>query len=171
MSGADTDTARRLTRLAESSQLPAALARGVLFTGAALATLAVCLLPQRAATAPEALGDLLLPGWLSVLGAACLLGQAAAATRRAARAAGDLMREVAKKLVTQPLAGESADNGATWNDAGEQGASFPANRIFYALGGARRPTADGYVIGTFTEYDLGTAANPKVRFFKMRIPH
>ena len=54
----------------------------------------------------------------------------------------------------------SDDNGATWHDYAQSGNSFVG---LYAIGGCRQPTADGYVIGSFTE------RGSKVHFLKIPV--
>ena len=63
----------------------------------------------------------------------------------------------------------SRDAGSTWSDLALANAVGP-ERWVYAVGGARRPTADGWVLGTYTEFPVNGAGPGSflVRFFKVR---
>jgi Neuraminidase (sialidase) len=56
----------------------------------------------------------------------------------------------------------SDDNGATWYDYAVSEKTF----TLYAIGGCREITADGYIIGSFT--DTSPGSDPRVYFFKIR---
>ena len=62
----------------------------------------------------------------------------------------------------------SDDNGATWHDHARSEETFNV----YSIGGARRTTGDGYVIGTFTDQDgsnMSTDRSSRVIFFRLPI--
>ncbi|HEX4924613.1 MAG TPA: hypothetical protein VFV50_11025, partial [Bdellovibrionales bacterium] len=60
----------------------------------------------------------------------------------------------------------TADNGSTWQDYAMAG---EAARIKTQIGGYRRLTYDGYVVGTYTEYDAQPAGAPvSVKFFRIK---
>jgi hypothetical protein len=115
MSLADAEAARRLARLAESSQAPAAAGRSSLLFAALLPVLTSCLAPSGTETAGPTLplaGPLL--GWMTVLGGAVALAQAGAAAKRAARGARELALEVERQLAALPPGSrEAGENGTT----------------------------------------------------------
>ncbi|HEY3498970.1 MAG TPA: hypothetical protein VGK73_29970, partial [Polyangiaceae bacterium] len=112
MSGALSETTRRVTRLADSSQSPAALARAALLFAAVLPALAVCLLPGGADAAAPGSGPLL--GWMVVAGAGVVLFQTGAGLRRSARGAREATLEVERQLGSAPRGTrESSENGST----------------------------------------------------------
>jgi len=61
----------------------------------------------------------------------------------------------------------SADNGTTWHDHARSTYTPGGNKAIYAIGGARRLTTDGWMIGTFTEQDTGTGPHG-VFFFRVK---
>lgn len=61
----------------------------------------------------------------------------------------------------------SYDNGESWLDYA-QSSPIAANRAMYALGGARRLSPDGYVLGTYSEYDPEEPTNVLVRLIKIK---
>jgi hypothetical protein len=157
--GADADTARRVARLAESTELPAGLARAALFLGASLAALAACLSPRAAgaATAAEATPATALLGCLALFGAACLLVQAALVARRAARAAREVTLEVERQLASAPPGTrETGDNGVTSYRACEElcGRLGLAGALPLATVGAALPVVLG--IGLVLVYRIGS---------------
>lgn len=61
----------------------------------------------------------------------------------------------------------SRDAGASWHDFAKSEAQ---PRAMYAVSGARQTTADGYIIGAYTEVANSGESYPRVRFFKIRAP-
>ncbi|HOZ46111.1 MAG TPA: hypothetical protein PLO37_10115 [Candidatus Hydrogenedentes bacterium] len=61
----------------------------------------------------------------------------------------------------------SPDNGETWEDYARTDETFN----LYSIGGCRRATDDGYIIGSFTDSkapNLTTACESKVYFFRLQ---
>jgi hypothetical protein len=113
MAGVEGEALLRLQRVADSTQLPAAVARSELSLTQALAAFsgALALVP---ATAPN--GDVSANGWVTPLGVGLVLFAAGAMARRAARGARELAVEVERQLVTagpEPAAEDRAPSYRT----------------------------------------------------------
>ena len=93
MGGAEADTLGRIQRLADSSQLPAAIARAQLTLTQGLAALTTGL-----ALAPTSLTAGACPAWIGLLGVALVLSAVGTALQRAARGARELATEVERQL-------------------------------------------------------------------------
>jgi Na+/H+-translocating membrane pyrophosphatase len=112
MAGVDTETARRLARLAETSSQSAALARSALLLAVALLALGQALNPEAAPGSPTdaPLSGLVLGG-MALFGVATVLLQAGTVLRRAARGAREIGLEVARTLANTPA--EPGETGGT----------------------------------------------------------
>lgn len=73
---------------------------------------------------------------------------------------------VAKDIKNRIAILASDDDGVTWLDYAVSDPS-PAGYNPYAIGGAREPGPDGYLVGTFTD-QAATGNDHKVRFFRIK---
>jgi hypothetical protein len=62
----------------------------------------------------------------------------------------------------------SEDNGETWHDLALSDYVVPPDRSIYAVGGSRRLTSDGWLIGSFTEQNL-TGTPHRVYFLRVKV--
>jgi hypothetical protein len=116
MSANSAEAARRLARLAESSQAPAAVSRALLLWGAVLPALGAGL--TRAAGGASGPGVAFAPtalvGWMTILGTGVALVQAGALVLRAARGARESTLEVERQLESLPPGpADASEKGAT----------------------------------------------------------